>query len=160
MPQSHPTTGPVLLLSPVRYLARKAEWSARKNFKSVLFPWSHQATGPIRLAAAAYLWFGWIIRRTPWVSRAMSVRSPYGPRTGTFNVFHILWDPYGARAWPARMPYGALTDTLGNRHNHNCQKPHTTVVFGRTGPVRHLTVPARAVHGLFIISKPVRAISL
>ena len=41
MPQSHPTTGPVRILSPVRFLARKAEWSARTNFTSVLFSWSH-----------------------------------------------------------------------------------------------------------------------
>ena len=41
MPQSHPTTGPVRFLSPVRFLARKAEWSARRNFTSVLFSWSH-----------------------------------------------------------------------------------------------------------------------
>ena len=36
MPQSHPTTGPVRFLSPVRFLALKAEWSARRNFTSVL----------------------------------------------------------------------------------------------------------------------------
>ena len=41
MPQSHPTTDPVRFLSPVRFLARKAEWSARRNFTSVLFSWSH-----------------------------------------------------------------------------------------------------------------------
>ena len=109
MPQSHPTTGPVRFSSPVRFLARKAEWSARRNFTSVLFPWSHQATGHVRLDTAAYLWFGWIIRRTPRVPRAMPVRASYGPRTGIFIVFHILRGPYEARAWPARVPYGALT---------------------------------------------------
>ena len=41
LPQSHPTTGPIRFLSPVRFLARKAEWSAHKNFTSVLFSWSH-----------------------------------------------------------------------------------------------------------------------
>ena len=41
MPQSHPTTDPVRFLSLVRFLARKAEWSARRNFTSVLFSWSH-----------------------------------------------------------------------------------------------------------------------
>ena len=65
---------------------------------------------PVRLDTSACLWFGWIIRRTPRVPRAMPVRASYGPRTGIFNVFYILWDPYGARAWPARVPYGALTD--------------------------------------------------
>ena len=79
---------------------------------------------------------------TPWVPRAVSVRASYRSRTGIFNVFHILWDPYGARAGPARMPYGALMDTQGNWHNQNWQTSHTGVVFCRTGPVR-------APHGLF-----------
>ena len=95
--QSHPTTGPVRYLSPVRFLARKAEWSARRNFTSVLFSWSHRATGPVRLDTAVHLWFGRMIRRTPRVPRAMPVRASYGPRTGIFNVFHILRDPYGDR---------------------------------------------------------------
>ena len=136
MPQSHPNTGPVRFLSPVRFLARKAEWSARRNFTSVLFSWSHQATGPVRLDTAVYLWFGWIIRMTPRVPRVVPVRASYGPRTGIFNVFHILRAPYGARAGPARVPYGALTDTQGNWHDQNLQKSRTGVVFCRTGPVR------------------------
>ena len=95
MPQSHPSTGPVRFLSSVRFPARKAEWSARRNFSSVLFPWSHQATGPERPDTSAYFCFGWIIR----------------------NVFHILRYPYGARAWPcstgrrchcARTAYGKM----------------------------------------------------
>ena len=104
MPQSHPTTGPVRFLSPIRFLACKAEWSPRRNFTSVLFPWSHQAMGPVRLHTCAYLWFGWTIRRTPWVPRLMPVGASYGPRMVIFNVFHILRDPYGARAWPPRVP--------------------------------------------------------
>ena len=44
MPQSHLTTGPVPVLAPVRFLARKAEWSTHRNFKMVFFSWSHQAT--------------------------------------------------------------------------------------------------------------------
>ena len=151
MPQSHPTTGPVRFLSPVRFLARKAEWSART---SVLFSWSHQATGPVRLDTAVYLWFSWIIRMTPRVPRAVPVRASYGPRTGMFNIFHIPRDPYGARVGPARVPYGALTDTQGNWHNQNWQKnPHGRRIL----PYGPRTVPARAVHGLFKISKPVRA---
>ena len=142
MPHSHPTTGPVRFLSPVRFLARKAEWSARRNFTSVLFPWSHQATGSALLDTFAHLCLGWIIRRTSRVPRAMPVRASYGARTGIFNNFHILRDPYGTRALPTRVPYGALTDTQGNWHNHNWQKKRTGVVFGRTGPVR-------APHGLF-----------
>ena len=134
MPQSHPTAGPVRFSSPVRFLARKAEWSTRRNFTSVLFSWSHQATGPVRLDTAVYLWFGWIIRMTPRVPRAVPVRASYGPRTRIFIFFHILRDPYGARAGPARVP--SLTDTQGNWHNRNWQKSRTGVVFCRTGPVR------------------------
>ena len=95
MPQSHQTTGLIRFLSPVRFLARKAEWSARRKFTSVLFPWSHQATGPVRLDTSAYLWFGWIIRRTQQV-----------PRTGIFNVFHILRAPYVTHKGAVRRPYG------------------------------------------------------
>ena len=73
---------------------------------------------------------------TPRVPRAVPVRASCGPRTGIFNVFHILQDPYGARAGPARVPYGALTDTQGTWHNHNWQKSRTGVVFCRTVPVR------------------------
>ena len=120
MPQSHPTTGPVRFSSPVRFLDRKAEWSARRNFTSVLFSWSHQATGPVRLDTAVYLWFGWIIRMTPRVPRVVPVRASYGPRTV-----------------PERV-----TDTQGNWHNQNWQKSRTGVVFCRTGPVRFP-------HGLF-----------
>ena len=94
MPQSHPTTGPVGILSPVWFLARKAEWRARRNFTSVLFSWSHQATGPVRLDTAVHLWLGRMIRRTPLLPRAMPVRASYGPRKGIFNVFH------GVRAGP------------------------------------------------------------
>ena len=111
MPQSHPTTGPVRFLSPVRFLARKAEWSARRNFTSVLFSWSHQATGPVRLDTAVHLWFGRMIRRTPRVPRTMPVRASCGPRKGIFNVFHILRGPYGAREGPARVPCDTLVDT-------------------------------------------------
>ena len=128
--------GPRTILSPVRFLARKAEWSARRNFTSVLFSWSHQATSPVWLDTAVYLWFDWIILMTPRVPRAVPVRASSGPRTRIFNVFHILRDPYGARAGPARVPYGALTGTQGNWQNQNWQKSRTGVVFYRTGPVR------------------------
>ena len=87
MPQSHPITGPVRFLSPVWFLACKAEWSARRNFTSVLFSWSQQATGRIRLhTTVVHLWFGRIICRTPRVPRAIPVWVSFGPRTGIFNV--------------------------------------------------------------------------
>ena len=119
-------------LSPLRFLACKAEWSALRNFTLVLFPWSHQATGPVLLDTAAYLWFGWIIHRTP----RIPLWCPYGHRTGPVWESSMFFIPYGTRAWPTRVPYGALTDTKGNWHNHNWQKSCTGVIFGHTGPVR------------------------
>ena len=152
MPQSHPTTDSVRFLSPVRFLARKTEWSTRRNFTSVLFPWSHQATGPVRLDTSAHLWFGWIIRRTPRVPRAVPVRSSYGPRTGIFNVFHHLRDPYG----PVREPQGCRTAPLRTRKGID-----TTIIGKNPARASYLAArcpygPARAVRGLFTISKPVR----
>ena len=43
---------------------------------------------------------------TPRVPRAVPVRASYGPRTGIFNVFHILRDPCGTRKGAVRRPYG------------------------------------------------------
>ena len=90
--------GPHTILLPVRFLARKAEWSARRNFMSVLFPWSHQATGPVRLDTSAYLW---------------PVRASYGPRSGIFFFFIS----YGTRTGPCvtrksavRRPYGHVRE--------------------------------------------------
>ena len=143
MPQSHPTTGPVRFLSPVRFLAvrflaRKAEWSASRNFTLVLFSWSHQATGPVRLDTAVYLWFGWIIRMTPWVPRAVPVRASHGPRTGIFNVFHILRDPYGGRTAPLRTRKVIDPTRIG-------KNPARTSYFAVRGPYGPRTGCSRAV---------------
>ena len=108
MPQSHPTTGPVRFLSPVRFLAPKAEWSARGNFTSVLSPWSHQATGPVRLDTAAYLWFGWRIRRTPRVPRVMPVRVTHGNLQCFSYPTGPVRDPQGCRTAPLRTRKGNL----------------------------------------------------
>ena len=78
MPQSHPTMGPVRFLTPVRFLARKAGWSARRNFTPVLLSWSHQATGPLRLDTAVHLCFDQIIL----MIHMDPVRCPYGRRSG------------------------------------------------------------------------------
>ena len=142
MPQSHPTTGPVQFLSPVRFFARKAEWSARRNFTSVLFSWSHQATGPVRLDAAVYLRFGWIIRMTPRVTRPV----PYGPRPRIFNVLFIsyvtrtgpVWDPQGCRTALLRARKGIDTTRIG-------KNPARASYFA----VRDPYGPVRFTHGLF-----------
>ena len=108
MPQSHPTTGPVRFLSPARFLARKAEKSARRNFTSVLFSWSHQATGPVQLDTAVYLWFGWIFRRTPWV-----------PRAGIVRESSMCFISYGTHVGPVRDPQGCHTTPLQTREGND-----------------------------------------
>ena len=157
MHQSHPTTAPIRFLSPVRFIARKAEWSVRRNFASVLFSWSHQATGPVRLDTAAYLWFGWIIRRTPWVP---PVRCPYGHRTGPARESSMFFISYWTSTGLVRDPQGCRTEPLRThkeidttRIGKNPARASYLAIRGLYGP---LTVPARAVHGLITISKPVR----
>ena len=131
--------GPARFLSPVRFLARKAEWHARRNFTSVLFSWSHQATAPVRLDTAVHFWFGWMIRRTPWVPRAMPVRASYGPRKGIFHVFHILRDPYG----PVRDPQGRRMTPFRTR------KVIDTARIDKN-PARASYLAVRSPHGLFM----------
>ena len=143
MPLSHPTTGPVRFLSPVRFLAGKAEWSTRRNFTLVLFSWSHQATGPVRLDTAAHLWFGRMIHRIPWVPCAMPIRVSYRPRTGIFNVFHILRDPCGTRKGAIQHPYGHVRELI--------QPELTKILHGcRIWPYGARTGPLWAPHGLFM----------
>ena len=98
--------------------------------------------GPARLDTAVYLWFGWIIRRTPRVPRRMPVRASYGQRMGIFNVFHILRDPCVTCKGAGGRLYGHVRELT--------QPELAKIPHGRTGPVR-------GPHGLFTISKPVRA---
>ena len=128
MPQSHPTTGPVRFLSPVQFLAHEAEWSARRNFTSVLFPWSHQAKGPVRLDTSVHLWFGWIIRRTPRVPRAMPARGP-------------VLDSQRCRTVSLRTRKGIDTSIIGK----NLARASYLAVRGPYGP---LTGPTRAAYNI------------
>ena len=128
---------PLRFFSPVRFLARKAEWRARRNFTSVLFSWSHQATGPVRLDTAVYVWFGWIIRRTPRVPRAMPVRASCGPaRESSFFSYPTgpVRDPQGCRTTPLRTRKGIDKTRIGKN------------------PARVSYLAVRAVHELFTIS--------
>ena len=153
MPQSHPTTGPVRFLSSVRFLARKAGWSARRMFTSV-----HQATGPVRLDTCTYLWFGWIIRRT--------LRAPYGQakflrhRTGPTRESSMFFISYRTRTRPVRDPQGCRTALLRTRKGIDttmiCQNPARASYLAVRGLYGPLAVPSQAVHGLLTISKPVR----
>ena len=144
MPQSHPTTGPVRFLSPVRFLARKAEWSARRNFTSVLFSWSHQATGPVWPDTAVYLWFGWIIRMTPRVPRAVPVRAscPHGNLQYFSYPTGPVRGPCGTRKGAVRRPYGHARDLT----QPELEKiPH----WCRILPCGARTCPVQFPHGLF-----------
>ena len=108
---AHPNTGPVRFLSPVRFFARKVEWSARRIFTSVLFSWPHQTTGPARLDTAVHmvhLWFGKMIRRTPRVPRTGIARAPQG----NLQCFSY---PTGPVRGPLRDPQGCRTTPLWTR---------------------------------------------
>ena len=74
----------------------------------MLFSWSHQATGSVRLDTPVHLWFGQLIRRTSRVPHAMPVRALYGPPKGIFNFFIS----YGTRTRPVRDQQGCRTTFL------------------------------------------------
>ena len=147
--------GPVRFLAPIRFLACKAEWSARRNLTLVLFWWSHQATDPVWLYTAVHLWFDRIICRTPHGPRATPVWALCGPRTWISNVFLYPTGP----AWgPCRTRRGAVQHPYG--HVRKLTQPEfAKILHGhRMWPYGLLTVPAQAVHRLFTISKPVRGL--
>ena len=138
MPQSHPTTGPVRFLSPVPFLARKAEWGAHRNFTSVLFSWSHKATDPVRLDTAVHVWFGRIIRIPPRVPRAMPVRAPHG----NFQCFSYHTGPRGTHKGAVRHPYEQVRELT---------KPELAKIRHgrRIWPYGTRMDPLRYPHGLF-----------
>ena len=149
MPQSHPTTGPVRFLTPVRFLARKAEWSARRNFTPVLFSWSHQAMGPVRLDKTVHLWFDQIIIRTLHGARAGVVRAPHGNLRCSSYPTGSVRGPCGTHKAAVRRPYGHVRELT--------QPEFAKIPHGRRmWPYGPRAVPARVVHGLFMISKPAR----
>ena len=134
--------GPRTILSPVRFLARKAEWSARGSFTSVLFPRSHQATGLVRLDTSAYLWFGWIIRRNQRVPRAMPVRAPHGNLQCFSYPTGPVRGPCVTRKGAVRRPYGHARELTQPRL---AKIPHVRRIW----PYGALTGPLRSPHGLF-----------
>ena len=151
MPQSHPTTGPVRFLSPVRFLARQAEWRARRNFTSVLFSWSHQATDPYGLTQlytyGLVEWFAGLY--------GYPIRCPHGHRTGPQENLQCFWYPTGLvrdRKGTVRHRYGHVMELIPPEWHNHARASYLAV----RAPYGPLTVPVRAVHGLFRISKPVR----
>ena len=65
MPQSHQTTDPVWLLTPVRFLAHTTECRNHRNFTAMQFSWSHQAMGPVGLDLDLHLYLYPINHRIP-----------------------------------------------------------------------------------------------
>ena len=144
MPQSHPTSGPVGFLAPVRFLARKAEWSAGRNFMPVLIMWSHQATHPVRFDTAVHLWFDRIIRRTP-----------HGPRGGPAWESPMFFIYYRTSTVPVRDRQGCPTAPLRTRKGIDttriCKDLAWASFVAVRGPYSPVTAPTRAVHELFTI---------
>ena len=106
----------------------------------VLFSWSHQATGPIRLDTDLHLWFDQIIRRTQHEPHAMPVRAPYRHlQSGISNVFHIIRAPYRARVGPLRTRKEIDTTRI-------CKNPERASYVAVRDPYGPLRYP----HGLFM----------
>ena len=152
MPQSHPTTGPVRFYHPYDFLpVRPSEAPVGILRRCCSRGHIRPRTDSVRLDTAVHLRFCRMIRRTQRVPRAMPVWVLYGPRTGIFNVFHILC------AGPARAPYlrvpcGTLRTRKGivtTRIDKNPVRASYLAEQVRTGPLR-------SSHGLFTISNPVR----
>ena len=138
--------GPRMILAPVRFLARKAEWSARRYFTSVLFLWLHQATGPVRLDTTVHLWLDRIIRS----ARTGVVRAPLGNLQ--YFSYHTgpVRGPCGTRNGAVRHTYGQVRELTQPEF---AKLPHGR----RMWPYGARTDRLRPPHGLFMISKPVRS---
>ena len=111
--------GPRTILSPVRFLARKA-------------------TGPVRLATVVHLRFDRIIRRTPRVPLAMPARASHGNLQRFSYPTGPMRDPQGCRTTPLRTRKGIDTARIG-------KNPARASYLAVRGPYGTLRAP----HGLF-----------
>ena len=149
MPQSYPTTGPARFLSPIRFLARKAEWSAVGILRRCC------SRGHIRLRAPYDLTRLYAYGLVEWFagSYGFLVRCPYGHRAGPARESSRLFVSYGFRAGSVRDSQGCRTAPL-----RTGKVIDTTRIGKNPARASYLAVwgPARAVHGLITISKPVR----
>ena len=114
---------------------------------------SEAPVGILRLDTAVYSWFGWIIRMTPPVPRAVPVRASYGPVRESSMFFISYWtrtgpvrDPQGCRTAPLKTHKGIDTTRIG-------KNPARASYFAVRRPCGPRTVPTRTVHGLFKISR-------
>ena len=95
--------------------------------------------GHIRLDTAVHFWFGWMIRRTPRVPRAMPVRASYGPARES-SMFFIS---YGTCTGPVRDPQGRRMTPFRTR------KVIDTARIDKN-PARASYLAVRSPHGLFM----------
>ena len=88
------------------------------------------------------------------------VRCAYGRRAGPARESQMFFISYGIRTGPVRDPQGCLTAPLRARKGIDttiiCKNPARASYVTVRGPYGPREDPARVVHGLFIISKPVR----
>ena len=118
MPQSHPTMGPVRFLGSIRFLALKAEWSARRNFTPVLFSWSHQAMGAVWFDMAVHLVWLNNSQDSTWTLR--------DARTGVVRALHgnlqCFLYPTGPLQCPLRPPHGLFMGCLWSQNPYRARK--------------------------------------
>ena len=145
--------GPVRFLSPVRFLARKAEWSARRNF----------TVGAILVVTLGYgprtIWHYCTLM--VWSNNSQySMGTPCGARTVPARKSSMFFISYGTRTGPVRDPQRCRTAALRRRKGIDTTRigktPARASYLAVRGPYGPLTGPAGAVRGLFTISKPVR----
>ena len=135
MPQSLPTTGPVRFLSPIRFRACKAEWSARRNV----------AVGAVFMVSSGY---GSRAARHGCIPMVWLNNSPDSTDTLCDARSGIMLAPHGNLqcfsypTGPIRVPCGTNKGAVRRFYGHVMEltqpklaKPRTGVVFCRTGPV-------------------------
>ena len=104
MPQSHPTTGPVRFLSPVRFLAVRPSEAPVGILRRCCSRGHIRLRAPYDLTRTVHLWFGRITLRIPWV-----------PRAGPARKSSMFFISYGTRTGPVRDPQGCRTAALRTR---------------------------------------------
>ena len=146
MPQSHPTTGPIRFLAPVRVLARKAEWSARRNFTLVLFSWFTSGRGP------RTHWHGCI--HMIWSNNSQdSMGTPCDARPGIVRAPHGNLQCFSYCTGPVRSPCGTCKGAVRHIYGHvrELAQPELVIIphGRRIWPYGTRTGPLRSPHGLF-----------
>ena len=119
---------PLTILTPVQFLARKAEWRTHMNFTLVpLFSWSHQATGFLQLETAARSHFFQIncrINTTPCNTCTGIVWVPHG--TSRCVQYHMS----SVRVLYAGQSKPADETLLVSKSGLNCSVHHLSTLSG------------------------------